>query len=160
TASRRDDPPLRADGRSRRLDRPGQWGRRRGDDACGRAGHRHLPPPGAHRHASVVHALDRTLPLFPTLAGVALLERRRDVLVHELRGGASADPLVGVARRVRSALGTPPPLRLACARSPGSGLFFAEDVVSAVRVLYFVAVGALFLYGLNAYLLLGIHWWN
>jgi len=32
--------------------------------------------------------------------------------------------------------------------------------VSAVRVLYFVAVGALFLYGLNAYLLLGIHWWN
>jgi cellulose synthase/poly-beta-1,6-N-acetylglucosamine synthase-like glycosyltransferase len=32
--------------------------------------------------------------------------------------------------------------------------------VSAVRVLYFVAVVALFLYGLNAYLLLAIHWWN
>jgi cellulose synthase/poly-beta-1,6-N-acetylglucosamine synthase-like glycosyltransferase len=32
--------------------------------------------------------------------------------------------------------------------------------VSAVKVLYFVAVVALFLYGLNAYLLLAIHWWN
>jgi len=32
--------------------------------------------------------------------------------------------------------------------------------VSVVRVLYLVGVVALFLYGLNAYLLLGIHWWN
>jgi len=32
--------------------------------------------------------------------------------------------------------------------------------VSVVRVLYVVGVVALFLYGLNAYLLLGIHWWN
>jgi cellulose synthase/poly-beta-1,6-N-acetylglucosamine synthase-like glycosyltransferase len=32
--------------------------------------------------------------------------------------------------------------------------------VSVVRVLYFVAVLALFLYGVNAYLLLAIHWWN
>ncbi len=32
--------------------------------------------------------------------------------------------------------------------------------MSIVRVLYFVAVVALFLYGLNAYLLLAIHWWN
>ncbi len=32
--------------------------------------------------------------------------------------------------------------------------------MSAVRVLYFVAVVALFVYGLNAYLLLAIHWWN
>ena len=30
----------------------------------------------------------------------------------------------------------------------------------AVGVLYFVSVVALFLYGLNAYLLLAIHWWN
>jgi cellulose synthase/poly-beta-1,6-N-acetylglucosamine synthase-like glycosyltransferase len=30
----------------------------------------------------------------------------------------------------------------------------------AVVVLYFVAVVALFLYGLNAYVLLAIHWWN
>ena len=32
--------------------------------------------------------------------------------------------------------------------------------MSVVRVLYLVAVGALFVYGLNAYLLLAIHWWN
>src|SRR5207247_8447715 len=67
---------------------------------------------------------------------------------------------VGVARRVRPALRTPPPLRLACARPPDPGGACTEDAVSVVRVLYVVAVLALFLYGLNAYLLLAIHWWN
>src|SRR3989475_2305692 len=99
--------------------------------------------------------------LFRSLARVALLHRRRDALVHELRGGAGADPVVGVARRVGPARGTPPPLRLGRPRSPGPGLVRAEVHVSVVvRVLYSVAVVGLLLYGLNAYLLLAIHWWN
>src|SRR5207245_821961 len=132
-----------------------------GDDAGGRPRRRQLPPPGADQHAPLVRALDRAVPLLLALAGVALLERRRDALVRELGGGAGADPLVGVARRVRSALRAPPPLRLARARSPGLGLLRDEDDVSVVvGVLHFAAAVALFLYGLNAYFLLAIHWWN
>src|SRR5216117_4360699 len=99
-AGRRDGPLVLTDGGDPRLDRPNQWGQRGWDDARGRPRRRDVPPPGTDQHASVVRALDRAVPLFPTLARVALLHRRRDALVHELRGGAGADPVVGVARRV------------------------------------------------------------
>src|SRR5439155_792951 len=87
--------------------------------------------------------------------------RRRVAFVLELCGGAGAHPVVGVAGGVWSPLRAPLPFRLAYDRAPGPDGARAEDAMRTVLgVLHFVSVVALNLYGLNAYLLLAIHWWN